>query len=209
MGGFGSGRHWDSRKATTFEYWQLDVRRWQRDGLLLAGRSFGLQWTQSGEVSAFVCVQVGNDTVFVGCGHRTSRGAWQSEPQHPVRLQWTPCNFGGRRAWFRCPARGCGRRVAMLYSTGGIFACRHCYRLAYDSQRQPAHDRALYRAQAIRERLGGSGNMTLPFPKKPKRMHWRTYLRLLREYERAQWRSWPPWLLKRAAAPVWRNPKQR
>ena len=37
MGGFGSGRHWLSRKATTSQYWQLDVRRWQRDGLLVLG----------------------------------------------------------------------------------------------------------------------------------------------------------------------------
>ena len=39
MGGFGSGRHWLSRKSTTFEYRRLDVRRWQRDGLLVPGRT--------------------------------------------------------------------------------------------------------------------------------------------------------------------------
>jgi hypothetical protein len=35
--------------------------------------------------------------------------------------------------------------------------------------------RALRRAQEIREKLGGSANMTRPFPEKPKGMHWETY----------------------------------
>ena len=51
-----------------------------------------------------------------------------------VRIVRTPCRLGGSRAWFICPAVGCGRRVAILYG-GGIFACRHCYDLAYDSSR--------------------------------------------------------------------------
>jgi hypothetical protein len=42
--------------------------------------------------------------------------------------------------WFICPAVGCGRCVAILYG-GGIFACRHCYRLAYASSREEAGGR--------------------------------------------------------------------
>ena len=68
---------------------------------------------------------------------------------NPVQLRRT-------RVWFRCPARGCGRRVAVLYS-GGIFACRLCYQLVYETQRELPHYRALRRAQAIRMKLGGSG----------------------------------------------------
>jgi hypothetical protein len=45
--------------------------------------------------------------------------------------------------------------------------------------------RARHKAQSIRERLGGSANMTEPFPEKPKGMHCRTYERLWREHYEA------------------------
>ncbi len=110
-----------------------------------------------------------------------------------VSITWTPCHYGGARAWFICPAPGCGRRVAILYR-GSL--CRRCYQLAYNSQRRTPIDRATTKAQKIRMRLGGSANLAGPFPRKPKRMHWSTYERLRREEAEASARSWPAWLLK-------------
>jgi hypothetical protein len=46
--------------------------------------------------------------------------------------------------------------------------------------------RALHKAQAIWERLGGSANMTEPFPERPKGMHDDTYMRLLWEHHEAE-----------------------
>jgi hypothetical protein len=85
--------------------------------------------------------------------------------------------------------RYCGRRVALLYGAGELFACRRCYRLAYASQHEPPHPRGLGTAQKIRERLGGSPNMFDEFPDKPRGMHWRTYDRLRRLHEVAEERS--------------------
>jgi hypothetical protein len=110
-----------------------------------------------------------------------------------IAIAWTPCRFGGERPWFICSvyANGdyCGRQVAKLYDAGRLFACRHCYRLAYASQQESARLRGLWKAQKIRMRLGGSASMLDHFPEKPKGMHWLTYERLCRVYGAAQARS--------------------
>jgi hypothetical protein len=135
---------------------------------------------------------------YVTLSYRTRRHEseeWTNK-EYPVTVEWTRCNYGGERAWFRCPAMGCGRRAAILYG-GSIFACRHCHNLAYDSQNETSHSRALGKAQAIRVKLGGepAGN----FPPKPKGMHWRTYWHWRQKADDAEDRSWPPWIFKMIA----------
>ena len=177
MGGPGSGRHWHyGAKDTTDDYRMLDVRRWQRDGLLTPGRAFGWQWTRQEEIVASIQVRAESDRIMLIYRHRSGGGEWKSE-EYPVRLEWTPCHYGGQRAWFLCPAPGCGRRVAILYG-GAIFACRHCYRLAYPSQRETSDDRATRQADKIRERLGWEPGILNGSGGKPKGMQWRTFERL-------------------------------
>jgi hypothetical protein len=101
---------------------------------------------------------------------------------YPVYLEWTGCHLGGRRVWFRCPAKGCGRRVAILYG-GAIFACRHCHRLAYESQREAGYDRMARRADKLRDKLGWEPGILNGDGIKPKGMHWRTFERLKVEHE--------------------------
>src|ERR1039457_579442 len=106
------------------------------------------------------------------CSRQRETGNWEvrtverdsyenswTDLEYAVRIERTSCNYGGTRTWFLCPTTGCGRRVAILYLGGAIFACRHCYRLAYKSQREAPYMRALHRAQAIRIKLGGSANL--------------------------------------------------
>jgi hypothetical protein len=96
--------------------------------------------------------------------------------EQSVSLTWTQCALGGRRPWFLCPT--CSRRVALLYSSGGWFACRHCRGLAYASQSETPTLRWIRRTRKIRMRLGGGFSFAEPFPEKPRGMHASTYWRL-------------------------------
>ena len=182
------GRYAGSGRATVEESRVLDVRRWRRDGLLRPGHRFSWQWSINDEVTASIVVHVDNTAVVLKYRSRSYGEDWQDVEQR-VPLAWTPCHFGGSRPWFRCDvyANGvhCGRRVAKLYGSGKLFACRHCYGLRYASQREHWGDRALRKAQKIRERLGASLSLA-DFAGKPKGMHWRTYERLMVELKAAE-----------------------
>lgn len=183
MGGRGSGRHlhWGA-KATVADLRSLDVRRWARDGLLEPGRPFGWHWTRDGERVGDIRVHVMHDVVRLDYRARDHGGEW--EPMnYTVRLLRTPCHLGGERVWFRCPAQGCERRVALLYG-GKVFACRHCHQLAYPSQRERSFERYQRRAEKIAARLGWTSGDERYRLGKPKGMHWRTYHRLTANLER-------------------------
>src|ERR1035441_7592348 len=129
-------------KDTTDCYNKLDVRYLNRNGNLRAGSSSTLHWTRNGKDVGSIGVRSTLDSVVLSYRRRfPGSDEWKSE-EYPVYLEWTPCNYGGKRPWFLCPARGCGRRVAVLYG-GGIFACRQCHRLVYESQREQSHYRSL------------------------------------------------------------------
>jgi hypothetical protein len=168
----------------------VDVRYLRREGLLEPGRWFSLRWSRAGRETGSIRGAVEGsarpEQVLLLYRHRSGPGAEWEDVQEPVSLDWTACHFGGERPWFVCPGAGCGRTVALLYGPGKYFLCRNCHDLVYESQRENGMTRAISRAQAIRERLGGSANMTKPFPDKPKGMHWRTYERLREEHDEAE-----------------------
>lgn len=181
MGGMGSGRRYQGGKSTTSDMRALDVRWLQRDGLLTLGRAFGWNWSRNGEKIASIQMRTEADRVILNYRSRSNGGEWKAM-EYPVYLEWTGCNLGGRRAWFLCPARGCGRRVAILYG-GAVFACRHCHKLNYQCQRETNDDRAARRADTIRRRLGWEAGIFNGNGWKPKGMHWRTFERLRAEHD--------------------------
>jgi hypothetical protein len=106
-----------------------------------------------------------------------------------VHLKACPRHYGGRQWYFLCPETR--RRASVLWKPPGaqFFASRQTWGrqvVAYASQFQAPHDRALSAAQEIQYRLGGEAcvsNVGDVSPPKPKGMHGGTYERILRWYE--------------------------
>lgn len=93
-----------------------------------------------------------------------------------IELAYTPCNFGGSRAWFRCPH--CRRRSAKLYLVSGQWYCRKSLNLTYASKSLSPIDRIHRRIARLEAKLDEDGE-------KPKGMHWRTYDRIIEQYNAA------------------------
>jgi hypothetical protein len=161
----------------------IDVNRLLREGCLREGWTGGWLWTCDGETVASINLRAEHDRLHLDYRVRIGGGEWEDIAE-TVRIVRTTCRFGGTRPYFICPgvvnSVACGRRVAKLHGLGRYFLCRQCYRLAHASQSEGEWDRALRRANKIRQQLGGKPGMGAPFPQRPKGMWRRTYERLCR-----------------------------
>jgi hypothetical protein len=183
VGGYGSGRQ--CGRPTVESGLTLDINRLLRQRNILPGEhvSGSLTWsyTHSGERTA----SIGYEAFLVlpeaawARLHYTANGTARD---YRVRLEATPCHYGGLRWWWVCPVSG--RRTAKLYLPPGatIFAARKAYRLAYRSQREATIDRTHARQARLYRRLGGDYcHYEQPPPPRPKGMHRSTYERLKAE----------------------------
>ena len=94
MGGWNSGRHGGTDCTDCCR--AIDIRRWQRDGLLVTGRWFNWQWIQNGETVANIGVTAEDGRVMLSYRYRRNEGEWQNL-DYPVKLAKTPCTYGGVR----------------------------------------------------------------------------------------------------------------
>ena len=174
MGGFGSGRRPENQSVS--EYLKVDIRYWKREGLLVNGKQFVQEGFTDNLAFASMRVAVGTENVTL------NYQANDIPQQHTILIEHTPGTFGGLRGWLRCPSEGCNRRIAMLYIGEGI-GCIHCLKLSYESQREPAFSRRLRRARKIRTKLGADDNLLSAITERPKRMHRKTYQRLVAAHD--------------------------
>ena len=172
---YGAGRPAQHVKAEHCR--RIDVRRWQREGMLQEGHAGTWQWSDP---------DTGKRTAAVG--YRANGGgvtldySIDGKPHNQfVWLTETACNFGGTRQWFACPIRG--ERVAVLFLRAGRFACRHCQRIAYASQSGDLCGRTWRKQAKAEAKLG-------PNWTRPKGMHEKTRERLLSTiWECEEWRD--------------------
>ena len=115
----------------------IDVRPLHHEGCLSAGQSFLWAWMSAGERSGSINVRTEQGAVMLIYRARNLLAAEWKPIKQRVPITWTACHFGGQRPWFVCSVRAngrcCGRRVAVLYLAGELFACRRCSGLAYAS----------------------------------------------------------------------------
>src|SRR3569623_764291 len=170
---YGAGRPGWRRKCEQSQ--ALDIRQLHRRKLLYPGAWFSWKWTNNyGEAAGSIAISVQEHHVTL-IYQWTPRGSDPQSVTCPIQFDRTVCNYGGNRAWFRCPQ--CWRRCAVVYfgAPGGRYACRKCLRLAYMSEAEGAMDR-LWRKQRKLERPLGDEY------EKHKGMHWRTYERLTERF---------------------------
>jgi hypothetical protein len=185
MGGFGSGRY--GGRPTIESGLTLDINRLLRKGDMVPGKhvSGALIWSN---------VRTGEQEQIASIGYEASlvnpETAWarlhysvNGQPaDYRVRLTSTSCHYGGRRWWWKCPRSG--RRASKLYLPPGgtVFAARHVYRLAYQSQRLAALDRSHDRQRRLYRKLGANYDyFDRCTPPRPNGMHRSTYQRLTAE----------------------------
>ena len=181
MGGPGSGNWFGSNSKTLVESClSIDVSQLNRMGYLDSWQRYSWKWQDGSNI--VIETKPGVIELFYGI---SSNGHQHEDVHIEVPLSWSSCNYGGKRPWFICPGKGCGKRVAKLYRDGKYFLCRHCHDLAYSSQRECKEFRLLNRVQKICQRLGYNNYDDICFEPepKPKGMHQATYDELI---ERAQ-----------------------
>lgn len=163
-------------KATVEGYNRIDIRKWERDGVLTPGTR-NWYWVKDGETISSISVETQLSRVVLRYKARESGGNW-APIEDSISLDLTTSALGRERLWFLCP--GCGRRVAILFG-GKYFRCRRCLGLVYKSQQVSPPERALSRIQRNRTKLGGIPSLLASFPPKPRYMRWSKYFRMMEE----------------------------
>jgi len=184
MGGSGSGNwyRWNT-KPTEENFWRFSMATLKKHGVI-GTRKWGSdswRWLRNGEARCSIGYEVNtlHDPAWLRV-HYSNKGSGK-DYDYKIYLTVTRPHYGGERWWFRCPAQGCGRRVAVLY-LAHIFACRRCHNFTYTSQNEAPAFRLLSKAQKMHQQLGGDGVVD-DRPPKPKGMHWKTYWRMVEEME--------------------------
>lgn len=149
-----------------------------------------LKWSDTRQIRAFI--DHAKDGEYADAVRLTytvrPEGDDAREYEYHVALDYTECNFGGVRPWFRCPWCDTRRGKLCLPSRRERFACRECYDLGYQSSRSSGNDleRAAQRYRKAFAKADKDGHsphtpesMTGPYrPEKPKGMHQETSNRL-------------------------------
>lgn len=190
MGGYNSGPYsfiGKTGKATVNQSYGIDVRRFNREGMIHPGSSFTWTWTDKNGRQSSIGVNIPQENQ-VKLSYVVTQNGVRMPVETLIILGSSECNYGGQRHWFCCP--GCSKRVAWLYLRGTDFKCRHCHRLTYYSCQESGNlnDMSIRRVNKVLTKLKSKEkcgfDIMYHIPSRPRYMHRKTYQRLLVQYAR-------------------------
>jgi ribosomal protein L37AE/L43A len=103
-----------------------------------------------------------------------------------VKLDRTPCHYGGYRYWYLCPH--CGKRTSVLYRAG-LYVCRHCIGANYQTQLNQPLDNIRRKMHKVASKLKWVEVGYKEVPLRPKGMHQKTFDRLHGYYQELEYRE--------------------
>jgi hypothetical protein len=143
-----------------------------------------MSWTDAwGRPTGSIEVLGGEEGVtLVYAVRETDAEAWRPIETR-VALTRIPKPFGGSQVFFVCPT--CNRRILELAFGYERFRCRHCLGLVYRTSQQSPADRAMSRADKLRQRLGGEPGLESCYAR-PKHMRRKTFERIDAQIQAAE-----------------------
>ncbi len=117
----------------------IDLKKWGYLEPRSHSQKGTIIWSREGRQTASIGVSVVIDSTegsYMSMQYRSqSHGSSEwADRDYRVQLEALPCRYGGRKWFFRCPLGHCQRRSRYLYCYQGLFICRRCTGLWYDSQ---------------------------------------------------------------------------
>lgn len=171
---YGAGRPGWRRKCE--HLLGLDIRVLSRRGHLTSGACSSQHWSCGDAPAGSMSIRAEHDHV------RLSYRVNDQPYDYAVRIERTPCRYGGTRPWFRCPRCQWRRAVIFGVASDGRFGCRRCMCLAYSSEAEATLDRLWRKQRKLEAKLGKDHQ-------RPKGMHGRTYERVLVQIDEVEGRQ--------------------
>ncbi len=167
------------RRETIEDRHRISVKQLHRGGILREGVRGTLSWKNPLDVDCSIGLAYLHETLVLH--YQTVRDDANGEQfRIVVPIEWTSCFYGGLRPWFHCP--DCHSRCLFLYAHYSHYTCRHCVDLPYHSQGSTDYDRAAERANKIRKQLGWEDGFLNGLWFRPKGMHRKRFLNLVRQH---------------------------
>jgi hypothetical protein len=150
MGGFGSGNWHRQRFHDTVnglpEFRAIDFKKTSGEVSPAPRDEYG------GSANNFRYLRSGKDVLLFRSDGRYSESSETNELL--LKLDSTPCHFGGARCWLLCPMPNCGRRVQSLFiNQRHCIGCRQCLGLLYESQYGGNMERKMSRIRTMHRKI--------------------------------------------------------